>query len=349
MAMHREWKTKAILAALALILASSARAQTSGSAFLNIPTSPRAYSLGQSNVAATGAQAIGRNPANAGLVKQRLELFSSYATMMGGARFQHVAAVFAPAGLSVDALGFALTRLQAGGFDGADSLGNKTGDSFGGGDTAASVTASALVASSLRLGATLKVLRSEIGGYKSGAGLAGDFGLTYTLPQFQKPCSLAVSVTNAGQGVKFLDQRDSLPTSLNMGMALPLGPVVTVLEINRMIYDKRTEFGLGLEYNLGPAAFRVGYLAANSGYNPAANDQKGAAKLLQGMALGMGINIGPVKVDYALSEQAVEFGPTHRLGLTLRWGDAPGKAAKAKKEWKFEDRSDWMIVPMGSY
>ncbi|MFA6004704.1 MAG: hypothetical protein WC881_11625, partial [Elusimicrobiota bacterium] len=60
-------------------------------------------------------------------------------------------------------------------------------------------------------------------------------------------------------------------------------------------------------------------------------------------------------LDYAISQQAVEFGSTHRLALTLQWGGGAKASRSARSEdssssWKTApDASDWLILPMGSY
>ncbi|MFA6004634.1 MAG: hypothetical protein WC881_11265, partial [Elusimicrobiota bacterium] len=70
-------KAVAMTVAIALLPASQlVAAETTGAAFLLIPASPRAYALGKTNVAPTGAQAIGTNPANLGLLSKRFEAFS---------------------------------------------------------------------------------------------------------------------------------------------------------------------------------------------------------------------------------------------------------------------------------
>src|SRR5277367_3189457 len=107
----------AILIALVLGGAIPGHGQTSGAAFLIIPTSPRAYSMGQSEaVAALGAQAIGANPANLGLMTHSYELFTSYASAMDNGQYGHIAAAFSTPSLGlVDSLGLSVTRFQING------------------------------------------------------------------------------------------------------------------------------------------------------------------------------------------------------------------------------------------
>ena len=101
-------KEARVLAALAVLVLSGlrgaeGRAEPSGAAFLTIPSSPRAFSLGQSGaVSALGAQAVGANPANLGFLERKYEVFSSYGSLSQGAEYEHVAAAFGTAGIAPD-------------------------------------------------------------------------------------------------------------------------------------------------------------------------------------------------------------------------------------------------------
>jgi hypothetical protein len=324
-----------------LSFSAVSRAQTAGASFLTVPSSPRAYALGQTNIAALGAEAVGRNPANLGLMTDRVQLFSSVASVIGGAQYGHVSLAYAPAdGGIVDALGLAVTRLQSSGFPEADANGDKTGGAFGVENTAVALSASRNVSFGLRAGVTVKAIESRIAGYGSGLTPAADAGLTYTFSPFTRPVTVAASVTNVGTKIKFIDQRDSLPTSLNMGAAVPLGPVLAVLEVNRMAALQRTEFGGGLELPVGPAALRAGYLFENSGTDLAARDKTGAASLLQGLTFGAGLRVGSLKADYAFGQQGVDYGMTQRIALTLMWGGPERKVSRIESR-RF-DRAEWL-------
>ncbi len=327
-------------------------AQTTGGSFLNVTPSARSYSLGLSNVVSSlGAQAIGANPANLGLMRRRFEAFSSYATLMDGSQYQHLAAAFAPSSLAgVDALGLSVTRLQTGGIQGADALGNKTGDSLGASDMAVTFTGAVRPAANVHVGVSVKAIQSELAGYKSNMALAGDLGATYTLAMFRNPISIGASLNNVGQGIRFLNQTDPLPSSLSAGVALPFGPAMAVLSVNREIAGRRTTVGTGLEFGLGPVLFRAGLLAQNDAGNLALKDQTGAAKMLNGLSGGLGLRLSAVTFDYAISQQAVEFGPTQRISFSLMWGGVHEAARRVARPWRRDyDESDWQIRSMGGY
>src|SRR5690242_14116595 len=98
------------------IIPSNVSGQTSGAAFLKTDPSPQSYAMGNSNVVTSlGAQANGANPANLGSMSRRFEVFSSYASMLGGVQYGHLAAAMAlPSSFIIDSLGFSVTRVQSG-------------------------------------------------------------------------------------------------------------------------------------------------------------------------------------------------------------------------------------------
>ncbi len=341
--------TAAVLSATPKAWAES----TTGAAFLQVTPSVRAFGLGMANaMTAIGAEAVGANPANLGLMPRRFDVYSSYASLISGSQYEHLSAAYAPASLPLDACGIAVTHLQTSGFQGADSQGNLTGASYGTGDTAVSLTGSAAVTSRLRLGVTSKMIQSQLAGYSSNLAFGGDLGLTYTFGPRSKPVSVGASVTNVGQGLRYLSQTDRLPTAASLGLALPVGPAMFVAEVNRLLYQQRTEAGIGVELGLGPVAFRGGYLAQNQTGNLSLRDQSAAGRLFaSGLTAGVGVQVGATRLDYSLAAQAVEFGMTQRVGLSLQFGGASGKGEDTQSErWHTsEDRSDWMIRSLGSY
>src|SRR5579883_1670434 len=172
---------------LAFLATNAAADQTAGAAFLQINPSATAYALGQSHaVSALGAQALGANVANLGLMTQRFDVVTSYAALMDGAAYEHIGAAFAPQSqvLGLDAVGFSVTRLQDGGYQGADAQGNVTGASYGVSDMAITAGGSARIGSDLRLGLAGKVIQSSLANYSSNLAPAADLGATYTFRGF---------------------------------------------------------------------------------------------------------------------------------------------------------------------
>ena len=217
--------------------------------------------MGQANLAAEGAQAIGVNPANMNLTTYRYEAFTSYSNVIGGEQYTHIAGAFMlPHPLQyLDTLGLAVTNLSINNIQGADTAGNLTGSSFGAGNLAVSLAASGLIMPDVRWGGALKTLNSSIGSYNSGLTMAADLGARYDFHGFSKPMTVAASITNMGPGVKFMSQTDALPTSFDVGWAGHFGSLTTFLDMNELINQSVFQYGIGAEYSVGPVAFRVGY------------------------------------------------------------------------------------------
>jgi len=315
-----------IYSSIAILLLASTSYAESGAAFLKISPSARSYALGQSNtVSALGAQAITANPANMHRMNSRMEVFSSFLSLIGDAKYAHAAFAInrSPSGKRmVDALGFSVTHLKIAGLEGRDSLGNATGNTFGSGDTALAISMATRHSSGMRIGLTAKVIQSEIAGYKSDISPAADLGLNYDMHFMATPLSLGLSYNNFGQGIKFIEQRDPLPTSVNAGAAIELGPVTSVFQVSRLMNDQLTNMSLGFEYGLGVVALRAGYRTASGGAsNLALQSQEGMVKLFQNLTTGLGIKIGSASMDYALSQEVPEFGLSHRISVTVKWGE----------------------------
>ena len=78
----------------------------------------------------------------------------------------------------------------------------------------------------------------------------------------------------------------------------------------------------------------------------ARNDQKAGA-LLGGLSGGIGIKFGAARLDYAMSPQAADYGPTHRVALSVQWGSRVQHGVSSR-EWG-TSRSDWLIRSFDNY
>ncbi|MBI4060438.1 MAG: PorV/PorQ family protein [Elusimicrobia bacterium] len=329
-------------------LSGPASATPSGASYLQVAPSARAYALGRSyGITALGAQSMGANPANLGLMPTRFEVFSSFATLLDGSQYGHIAMAFDPEGGRFDGIGLSVTRLQTSGLEEADTNGSLTGRSFGSGDMAVALGGSAAVTPSLRTGLAVKALQSEIAGYRSNLALAGDAGITYTFAGWSRPVSLGASLTNFGQGVRFIEQTDPLPTTANVGVAMPFDRAVFVMEANHLLPERQTQAGLGFEYNLGAIAFRTGYMAASQSGDLARKDEKAGA-LLGGISGGVGIKFGVARLDYAMSQQAADYGPTQRVALSIQWGGRTPRGGASSRGWG-NSPSDWLVRSFDNY
>lgn len=305
---------------------------TSGASFLKISPSVKSNALGNtSTLSALGAEALGANPANIGFMSQRFEVFASYLTLMEDTQNQHLALAFSLPSprittslfsipLPLDSIGISITHIQTENIPLVDEWANKTNQSFNSGNKAFSLGASKVFSSYLRLGMSAKVIDSYIAGYTSNIALVLDVGATLRL----RPLYLGFSLNNLGEGVGFIHQKDPPPTSLSLGISLPLGAIIGVFEIHHRIYENKAHMGMGIEYNFKPIAFRAGYLIHNDlNQSPSSllQDPLKTHGLLGGLSGGVGIVLGTLRLDYAISKQHFEFNPSHKISVTFKWGD----------------------------
>ena len=53
--------------------------------------------------------------------------------------------------------------------------------------------------------------------------MAVDMGMSYGFKTLGKHMRMGASVTNLGQGMKYVNQKDSLPTAMNLGINAEVG------------------------------------------------------------------------------------------------------------------------------
>ncbi len=313
------------LALTALISGIPEICAKSGAAFLKVDPSPRSFAMGGTNsVMAFGAQAIGANPANLGVVKRKFEAFTSFSNLVNDEQYSHIAFAInrnTTRPHFIEGLGLSVTHLKVTGGEARDRTGAKVGGSVGSLDRSISLTASSLVTSNLRFGMTGKFIQSELAGYSSGLTLAGDLGLNYDVKRDRMPMSFGMSLRNMGKGVRYLNQTDSLPSSIDTGVGLGIGPGTIVMELNQLLADNKTNFAVGMEFGMGPLSLRAGM---NSGAGQTYSKDK-FASVIQNFSSGIGLKLGTMKLDYALSSQVGDFGLTHRAALTFQWGSSLSK------------------------
>jgi hypothetical protein len=286
-----------------------------GHAFLKIPASARAASLGEAFVAWTGdASGLEFNPATVAAMPDAHVALTHELHYMDSS-FSAVAAAVSRGRLGA---GLLYRRFSAED-DARDSLGAPDGD-IGHDDSLAGAAAAWRFGKRLALGAAVKSVSRRIEKTGGAAGYsvrssawAADAGVLFAL---REGGTLGASIQNAGARSRFeLDSlastpgfagtegaREALPTVVRLGGVHPAGPW-TFAWAAAQPRDGRTAVSAGAEIPLGPLfALRTGlrlqrYLDVN---------------------LGFGAGKGPVRVDYAFSPR-VDIGNAHRVTLGLRY------------------------------
>ncbi len=296
-----------LLAVLVLAQASApARADSSaGSAsfdFLNFDGNARSVGLGGAYTAlATDSSALLYNPA--GLARVR----AHEATFMHNAYAQ---------GLTQEYLGFA--SRQGFGFQlNTANMGDiqrttlsqpgGTGSTFGVNDLAVGAGYGRDLGEAFSVGVGGKFIRESIDNVAATGG-AADFGALYRVAPVSG-LTFGASLLNVGPDVKFLVDKEHLPTTGRVGAAYAfpaLGSFHTAtIDFTEQRSDK-LRMGVGLESVLGRQfAIRGGFTTRND------------AGI--GLSGGVGWQGKNFAADYAFVPMG-DLGLTHRLSITVRWG-----------------------------
>lgn len=324
---------KTILAVGLLFLATAANAAPSTFMVPRLERTAQGATLGDAGVYLSGLNAIGVNPAGIHVSRPNILLqYQQFPLQTSLSLF----AVAYPAAALKTTFAFSYLSLQSLGFDRIDELGRELG-SFRTQDQIFSFHASrpfnfgALFGledlSPLSLGLSAKIILSSIDSYSASA-YAGDFGLRYSLKSI--PVTWGFAALNIGRGPAFLSERASLPSSLVFSAAWhPDANAVITGSFSHYPNDRQNEFSGGAQLGLGEALFlRARYALVQGDRKPGAG--------WQNLAAGFGVKFSHHSLDYAFQpfssalREAQAMG-THRLTLTLRWGDAGIKDRKPNR------------------
>jgi hypothetical protein len=287
---------------LAVLLAPAARAGETAS-FLELPIGARAVALGGAGTAlADDATAFYWNPAGLAALERRDALFS-HAEISESTRLDY-------GGFAAPALGGvaggAFTYLSHGSISGRDAMGRPTG-SYGASDAAlAGGYARKLEGASL--GVSIKYLRSHIAEAEAQS-IAVDAGVAHKRGEFTG----AAALRNLGPGLKFADQTSDLPLAAAGGLAWKRASLTLALDYEYRPRVGQNDAGVGAEWEARSGVFlRGGYSTKGAVGGGSGLD---AAK---GIAFGLGIKLGSLRVDYAIKPTG-ELGRAHRFDVGARF------------------------------
>lgn len=310
-------KIKLLLAMVPLFMAAwlFAGAGTTGGQFLGIGIGARAAAMGSAYLAvADDATAPQWNPA--GLAQVALpEITFMHLSYLADINYEYLGAALPWHGQD---LGLGVTWLNVAPFN---STGDPTATPGSAADYALSLAYAFSLTPQLSLGATGRMIFSDLAGYNA-AGGALDLGAT--LRPFGRSLALAVVAQNFGSQSGYDGSSDPLPISLRLGMAYSLFDRRNVPWLNLAVDVNKTlsdvfKFNLGLEvWAFQSLALRAGYQMSEGGQDLANTDSGTPAD----MTMGLGLKLGSAQVDYAFVPMG-ELGVTHRVSLSWRFGYTP--------------------------
>lgn len=295
--------------AVMLVFAAQVSWATETASFLNIGVGARGLAMGGAYTAlADDVNAIYWNPAGLAALDKR-EVSLSHAELAQSARLD-----FAAFALPTQAGTFAAdgTYLSQSAIEGRDALGRPTA-SFQASDAelGAGYGRKTPLAD---LGASIKFVQSHIASAQAQT-VALDLGARRTFDSVG-PGKLifGAALRNAGPGMKFDAQTDSLPLRLAGGAAYAFaGGHSAALELTDAPRVGGLDVGFGGEYQALKGLFvRGGYTTRSSVVGGSGFD---AAR---GLTMGLGWRAERWRIDYAAVPMG-ELGSTHRFTLGARW------------------------------
>ena len=264
---------------------------------LRIDQGPRFAAMGGAGIGAVDdASAIYWNPAGLGRVQDSRYAFSHHQWFAGIKDELFHAAL--PSGSG--AFGLGLVYSGEPGIEFWDA-GNVPGDTFRTWDGVLSAGYGFAVARNYHVGAALKGFYQDL--YTS-AGYGGAMDIGFACRPFPflglGAVGRNIGVATYGPGI------EQMPIELGIGGSLTTGPVNAVLDVI-LPMDNAVALHAGAEYMPVPE------LAVRLGYRTGPEDI-GTLGLLGGLTAGLGVNIGGLSIDYAITPYG-KLGIAHRIGL----------------------------------
>lgn len=301
------WIRLLSFAGLLLLVSPLQAAKGSGASFLKIPVGAKAAGLGSAFTAvASDVSAIYWNPGCLARMKGS-ELGLMRTELYGDTRLDFLG--YAQATRAGN-FGIAATYLTQQGIQGRDSQGRRTSD-FTASDLAMMLNYSRLV-KSVGLGVNLKYIRQRIAD-ASASGLALDLGASY------RPMSkvrLGFAVQHLGPGMKFTNERFSLPLTVSAGAGYIMGGNFLVsADVRHRVYENKTSFSIGTELQAFQGIYlRSGYLAGAQ----AGGGSGTAADALLRISVGFGLKLNNFTMDYSFMPMG-ELGNAQRMSIGKRF------------------------------
>jgi outer membrane protein OmpA-like peptidoglycan-associated protein len=286
-----------------------------GDEFLKIGIGARPAAMGSAYLAlADDATAPQWNPA--GLAQVTLpEVTFMHLAYFADINYEYVGAVMPWQG---QGLGLGVTWLNVSPFN---STGDPTATPGSAADYALSLAYAFSVSKQLQVGATGRLIMSDLASY-SALGGAVDLGATFR--PLGRSLALAVVAQNIGAQSGYDGSSDPLPISLRLGTAYSLFDRDDVpwlnlaVDVNKSL-ENTYKFNVGLEvWAFQSLALRGGYQMSEGGQDLAGTDASTPAD----MTMGLGLKLGAAQVDYAFVPMG-ELGVTHRVSLSWRFGYSP--------------------------
>ena len=211
-------------------------------------------------------------------------------------------------------IGAGIGYANYGQFQWTDEYGNPTGSSVPGDILLTAAYANGF-SKTLRYGVSLRYIRSTLQNYSADAA-AFNAGILLLIPGQQMTCGLAV--LNAGKGLSgFMDRIENVPTSIRAGVTKRLLhlPLMINFEATKFVHENSKAFD-GVYWVFGGEFTVSNRLLLRFGYNSRGGEERmGAGSRVTGVAVGMGILLRNLRIDYSRNSYGV-LGSVNTFGVT---------------------------------
>jgi hypothetical protein len=279
---------------------------TTAANVLNMSVGARAIGMGEAFTSmADDISSLYWNPAGLAFLSQ------SEANFMYNQAYQDMNYNNAGMALSLEngALGGSLSYLGYGDIEGFDHTGTPTGnvDAYSG----VATVGGGWLFDFGSMGFNTKVVQGALADEKAMTA-AFDFGGTYVHPApvlGNSTLRVGAAIRNLGPGMKFLQQKDPLPTEWRLGTSLMQ---LFNQKLNLSVDYGKARGNTGALY-AGGEYWVIPFVALRAGYT-------GNHTESNGLRAGLGLKIKDISFDYAFASYG-DLGLTHRYELLYRFGD----------------------------
>lgn len=206
----------------------------------------------------------------------------------------------------------ALNFVDFGQFERRDETNQALGE-FGSSALAFSLSYATGLIENLSAGGSVKYVRFDIDNFSASA-LAADVGLVFSVPS--KDLNIGFAVQNIGANLdNFIDTKDDLPTSLQLGASKMLEHLPVILNAALVKYKYES-----LDFRIGAELLLTEQLQARLGYNSQGRDQKidTDRDRVAGFSFGLGFKINKFDIGYSLRSFG-EVGSPNQFTLVGRF------------------------------
>ncbi len=287
--------------------ATDKNAGTSGAPFLKMGAGARPTSMGSAFVGiADDVNAVYFNPAGLASLS-RPELTAMHTQWVQGVNYDFGAFAY-----PTDSGAFALSAatLQTDDLEKRDVDESLQG-TFESLDSAYALSYGRNLGATFSVGVTGRYIKQKIDTVSATA-WSGDIGL---LKRFaSRPMTAGLAIRNVGQEIKFQDEGDPQPLTIDGGIGTSLFRQRMLVGLNALkARDNGIKFGIGSEWK-GELSKDFARYALRAGYNSAGTDADSAS----GLTVGAGLGFGRLNLDFAWVPMG-DLGNTFRYAAHMRF------------------------------